>query len=310
MGLGRLARMSEYCSDFTAAAGEPLAGTAKRERAYVLFEWPGAWSRDVLDGGTFGVELTAKLKSALEGKAGLQLIRRPGRDGRQIGKVHRCYLAWPEYSVLEMVLLSGPEEIVELDLSGPGRNGGGVIETPLVVVCTHAKRDVCCALKGRPLAAELDEDFPASFVWETSHTKGHRFAPSVMLMPWGYSFGQLGRQAARQMVQKAVHGEYFFPSNRGSGLLSPREQVAELYIAGKLIDAGEVLHYNELIVKASAAGAGSEGTSVDPVLVTHPDGRAWAVCLEQRDVPGVVSSCGDTPTTGRVWVATGVVSGA
>ena len=35
------------CSD---VQGEPLAGSAKQGRAYVLFEWPGGWSRDVLDG--------------------------------------------------------------------------------------------------------------------------------------------------------------------------------------------------------------------------------------------------------------------
>lgn len=294
MGLGRLSVMPEFCSDLTAASGEPLAGTAKRERAYVLFEWPGGWSRDVLDGDTFSAELTAALKAKLKGVAGLQLIRRPGREGRQVGKMHRCYLAWPEENVLEMVLLTGPEKILDLDLTGPGCNGGGIIDTPLVLVCTHSKRDVCCAVKGRPLAADLDEKFPASFVWETSHTKGHRFAPSVLLMPWGYSFGQLNLEAAQQLTEKAIRGEYFFPANRGSGLLTPRGQVAELHVAQQLLAAGEALHYNELTVDDPGEGS---------VVVTHPDGRTWQVGLEQREVPGVVSSCGDAPKVAQAWVA-------
>ncbi|QPK79630.1 sucrase ferredoxin [Corynebacterium lizhenjunii] len=280
------------CSSYLA---EPLAGTAKQESVYVLFEWPGGWSRDVLDGETFGAELTGKLRAKLKGVAGLQLIRRPGRAGRQVGKMHRCYLVWAREAVMEMVLLTGPEQILDLDLTGPGRNGGGVIDAPLMLVCTHAKRDQCCAVKGRPLAAELDRQFPASLVWETSHTKGHRFAPSVLLMPWGYSFGRLTAQAGAQLLARAIEGKFFVPANRGSGLLSPRCQVAELAVAQLLLQAGEELAYGAL----ELADAPS---STSPVRVTHPDGRAWDVALEQREVAGVVSSCGDEPKTARAWV--------
>ena len=116
--------MTEFCSDIQV---EPLPGTAKKESVYVLFEWPGGWSRDVLDGDTFGPDLTAQLKAKLKGVAGLQLIRRPGRDGRQVGKMHRCYLVWAEQGVMELVLLTEPEKILDLDLTGPGRNGLSLI---------------------------------------------------------------------------------------------------------------------------------------------------------------------------------------
>src|SRR5690625_2634954 len=104
------------CSD---VQGEPLAGSAKQGRAYVLFEWPGGWSRDVLDGKTFSNELTSALKRKIKeaGKgAGLQLIRRPGRAGRDVGQLHRCYLVWAEQEIMELVLLEDPEEILTLDL--------------------------------------------------------------------------------------------------------------------------------------------------------------------------------------------------
>ena len=290
--------MTEFCSDIQV---EPLPGTAKKESVYVLFEWPGGWSRDVLDGDTFGPELTAQLKAKLKGVAGLQLIRRPGRDGRQVGKMHRCYLVWAERGVMELVLLTGPEKILDLDLTGPRRNGGGAVETPLVLVCTHAKRDTCCAVKGRPLAAELVEDYP-DMVWETSHTKGHRFAPSVMLMPWGYSFGRMNKEAAAQMIAAAARGKYFYPVNRGRGIFGPRGQVAELAVARELIDASEDLYYGQLHAEDEKQGP----------VVTHADGRRWSVTLEQRAVEGVVSSCGDAPKTGKALVATGVelISGA
>jgi len=279
------------CSDVTA---EPLPGSAKQERVYVILEWPHGWSRDVLDGGVFGEELTARLKAKLGKDAGLQLIRHPGRDGRRITR-HHLFLVFAEEARVEKLLVDGPEAILDLDLTGPGRNDAERVDAPLILVCTHGKRDVCCALKGRPLAAALSERHPGTVVWETSHTKGHRFAPSVLVMPWGYSYGRLNEQAGDALVRAALKGEYFHPGNRGRGLHGPRGQVAEVAVAKQLLTDGETLHFGDLQV-----------TEGDTVTVTHTDGRTWDVDLEERDVDGVISSCGDAPKTGRVWVATGL----
>lgn len=287
------------CSDIKV---EPLAGSAKQGSAYVLFEWSAGWSRDVLDGNTFDRNLSKQLKSKLKegGKGtGLQLIRRPGREGRNVGELHRCYLVWAYEQKMELVLLRGPEDILDLDLSGPGKNGGHIIDKPLLLVCTHGKRDVCCAVKGRPLAAELNAQFGDDIVWEASHMKGHRFAAVSLLMPWAYSFGRLNAEAGKQLVETAMRGEYFFPGNRGNGLLSGRAQVAELAVAEQLIDAGERLHYGELIT----ADEDPKGRENRPIAVAHLDGRAWEVELKKEEVSGVISSCGDKPKTSSVWVA-------
>ncbi len=101
-----------FCSDVQV---EPLAGTAKQESVYVLFEWPMAWSRDVLDGRTFDPGLTAKLKAKLKGVAGLQLIRRPGRAGHERGAGHfRCFVVWAREGLVQDYVLNGPEDILEL----------------------------------------------------------------------------------------------------------------------------------------------------------------------------------------------------
>ncbi len=283
------------CSDVQV---EPLPGTAKTERTYVIFEWPQGWSRDVLDGDTFGPELTAKLKKKLKGMAGLQLIRRPGREGRQIND-HDLYLVFADQGSTEKLVVDRPEAILDLDLSGPGRNGAQAYDGPLVLVCTHGRRDVCCAIKGRPLAAELARRFPAAGVWETSHTKGHRFSPSLLLMPWGYSFGRLNEPASVELVESALRGDYFYPGNRGRGLYGPRGQVAELAVARQLLEAGEGLRFGELEV--------TEDGDATPV-VTHADGRVWEVRLTRQEVGGIVSSCGDAPKSGQAWVADSVLA--
>lgn len=284
-----LGKAAQRCSDERV---EPLPGSAKKDSAYVVFEWPSNWSRDVLDGETFGPELTQQLKDKIKGKAGLQLVRKPGRGGRDVGQLHRCYLVWPQQGTTELLLMDGPERMLELDLSGPGRNDAETVEQPLVLVCTHGRRDVCCALKGRPLAAALAEEFPDGVVWESSHTKGHRFAPSIILMPWGYSFGRLNEVAAKAMVSAAFEGVLFYPGNRGRGLYGPEGQVRELAVARQLQEAGEQLRYGQL--------------RVEEETVIHSDGRRWDVALESREVEGVVSSCGDEPKRGSIWVATSV----
>lgn len=272
------------CSD---VLGEPLAGSAKQERVYVLFEHPAGWSRDVLDGDTFGPELTRQLKGALGDRAGLQLIRRPGRPGQHVDNPHLFIVHTAEASI-EKLRVESPEALLSLNLSEPMANGGERVEEPLLLVCTHGKRDVCCAVKGRPLAAALGNDA----VWETSHTKGHRFAPAMLLMPWGYSYGRLNEPAAASLIEHARRGAFFLPGNRGRGLFDAAGQVAELAVARMLVDAGEPLRFGDLT---------AEGQHV-----SHIDGRLWAVDLDREVVDGAIASCGKPPKPATVLVARGI----
>lgn len=277
------------CSDTDV---EPLPGTAKTGPGFLLLEHPGPWSRDILDGETFGPELTASLKSHLKAsRMGLQLIRKPGREGRQLDG-HTVFLVFSDQAIIEQLTLHSPERLLDLDLGGPGRNDAVVIDHPVLLICTHSKRDVCCAVKGRPLAADIVPRFPSDTVWESSHTKGHRFAPSMMLMPWNYSFGKMNAEATSAMLTAAQEGIFFLPGNRGRGTHNVRAQVAELAVAEHLITRGETVGLAQL--------------QVEDNLVTHPDGRTFEVTLEQQDIEGIISSCGDAPKAGTTWVATAV----
>lgn len=283
------------CSDVEV---EPLLGTAKPGSVYVLFEWPEAWPRDVMGDAALGEELTAKLAPMLEEHdATLLLIRHPTREGRNITD-HHLYLVFADEAVTEVKHIDSPEELLELDLSGPGRNGAERRERPLLLICTHAKRDRCCAVKGRPLLNELHARHPFGpgndVVWETSHIKGHRFAPTMLLMPWAYSFGRMNIEATDAMLADASAGRYFVPGNRGRGTLGPAEQVAELAAAAEVPGA----RYGQFEVAAFDGGS---------VLVTDTAaGQAYEVQLEQRPVSGVVDSCGKAPKESTAWVAVSV----
>lgn len=107
--------------------------------------------------------------------------------------------------------------------------GGGERE---VVVCTHGRRDVCCGARGSRLHQELVGS-PGSLgatvnVRRTSHTGGHRFAPTAIVFPeataWAYlDVGLLRAIVTRTGPVRAVLGHY-----RGwAGLGSPRLQALE-----------------------------------------------------------------------------------
>jgi len=283
------------CSDVEV---EPLPGTAKPGSVYVLFEWPEAWPRDVMGDAALGEELTAKLAPMLEAHdATLLLIRHPTREGRNISD-HHLYLVFADEAVTEVKHVDSPDELLELDLSGPGRNGAERRERPLLLICTHAKRDRCCAVKGRPMVNELHARHPFGpgndMVWETSHIKGHRFAPTMLLMPWAYSFGRMNVEATDAMLTDASEGLYFVPGNRGRGTLGPVEQVAELAVAAEVPGAC----YGQFDVAASDDGS---------ALVTDTaSGQVYEVQLEQRPVSGVVDSCGKPPKESTAWVAASV----
>lgn len=291
---------SKLCSD---AAAEPLPGTAKTGSTYVLFEWPDAWSRDVLDGGTLGEELSAKLTAHLARfDATLLLIRHPTREGRRIGD-HHVYLVFAEDEITEVLHLNSPEELLGLDLSGPGRNGGQLRDKPLLLVCTHAKRDACCAVKGRPLVRALAERYPSGVgndvVWETSHIKGHRFAATLMLMPWAFSFGRMTPEAANALIEHAEAGRYFVPGNRGRGTLTPPAQAAEIAVAAQIAREGADVRIDQVRVAETITSADGERATVR--VDDTGTGRTYQVALVQRPVEGVVDSCGKAPKTSATW---------
>lgn len=279
--------LNPLCSD---ARVEPLPGTAKTGATFVIVEHPGPWSRDILDGGTFDVELTARLKTL----PGLYLIRRPGREGHRVREKRTVYLAFFHEAVTEHLQVGDLEELCELDMRGPGRNGGEVVDTPPVLVCTHAKRDRCCAIKGRPIAQALAGAFPQAPVWEVSHTGGHRFAPSIMVLPWGYYFGHLNEKAAVAMYQSFVDGELFLPGNRGRGIHTPREQVAEMAVLGWLQERGEAPAPGALTVVGQAV--------TDPVT-----GRTWRVEIAESTADNILPSCGDKRKSTTVLRADAII---
>jgi hypothetical protein len=132
------------------------------------------------------------------------LIRAPG--GRPGGGVDRiaCYAvdtrdAWLGASGLDRI-----EEAVLLDPRERGSFTGRPGE-PVFVVCTHGRRDPCCAERGRPLAEAAARVAPEA-TWESTHVGGDRFAGNLVAFPHGLYFGRVEPADAAQIVRAYREG--------------------------------------------------------------------------------------------------------
>lgn len=198
------------------AAGEPLTGTASTIRHWLLVEHPGPWGRDGLLDARLPDGLGSRLR-ALERRTGARvlLIRKPDRLAEYDDDALICFAAdtgdaWLGFTVLDRI-----EHAAELDprerTSFPGDPQG----EPLFTVCTHGRRDPCCAERGRPLAeaaAAVDRDV----VWESTHVGGDRFAGNLVAFPHGLYFGRTDPGEVAELMY-AYHDGRISPLHRYRG---------------------------------------------------------------------------------------------
>ena len=99
-----------------------------------------------------------------------------------------------------------------------------------LLVCTHGRRDVCCGSLGTELAFGLAATVqrPDTKVWRTSHTGGHRFAPTVILLPQGTAWAFAGIDVVLKVMDRSVPFAEVAGHYRGcAGLGGSQAQVLE-----------------------------------------------------------------------------------
>ncbi|MFP8959414.1 sucrase ferredoxin [Streptomyces nanhaiensis] len=286
------------CSTASRALAEPPAATAATARTWLLVEQPGPWGARALTDSRLDPVLGRALERAAEGTGvRVALIRRPGRHpDRHEPAVRRVYLAHtlPGRSWVRTALLTGPDELYGLDAAvmaslGAGDHGGlwePYAGDPLALVCTNGRRDRCCATLGRPLAAELAAS-EAGEVWETTHIGGHRFAPTLLVLPYGYVYGRLGGHAVKGVLDELRRGRIATDGCRGRSAWDRPGQAADLAVRELTGEAGA-----DALAVTGTTGAAPRWS----VTVAHTDGRSWRVTVtENTDVPPVAASCGAVP---------------
>jgi hypothetical protein len=215
----------DTCSVAARARRDPLVGSAPPARGWLLFEHPGPWP--VQATAVFG-ELGREIdRRTLAVQVRPMLVRRPGRlvQGAPrswwfVDSVHRTSTRG-RWSTLTEV--RGALDLVD-GVAADAASRMSAAE-PMVLVCTHAKHDVCCAVRGRPIAAALAARWP-DLVWECSHLGGDRFAGNVAMLPDSTFYGGLGIDDAERVVGDHLAGEVTLDRFRGAGTHTSAAQAA------------------------------------------------------------------------------------
>lgn len=276
-------RSDDRCAVLARAVDEPLAGTAPSTGRWLCLEHPEAWPYDISRHPDPAVRDFVQ-RAAASGFRPL-LVRRP--DGRADGALRRLLLAdtHPARAEVTIQTVTGLDGLAELPLPEPGRGlPGDAVAGALLLVCTHAERDRCCGTDGRglvdALAAAGEPD-----VWESSHLGGHRFAPTALVLPSGYLYGNLDPHFAVAVRAAAAVGTVVIERCRGRSTWSAEGQVAELAVRG----AASLHLAADLVVAPNDDGG--------PVMVHDRSGARWAVEIDVLDVDTVrPASCGARPT--------------
>jgi hypothetical protein len=232
--------VTDTCAQSSRARPEALIGTAPVATGWVLVEQPGPWGPKALHGSGLDPTLGRRLASAVaDVPVRVQLVRRPSgawsRPGRRsVVLNHAGRTPWTE--VLELsddALLETLDPTLTLAATPPGI--GAPHDGPLLLVCTHGRRDRCCATLGRPVADTLAAMYPHA-TWEVSHVGGHRFAGNLVVLPEGLVYGGLGVAEAVRVVDLHRVGRVERSLLRGRSALSRPAQTAELAVLDRLDD--------------------------------------------------------------------------
>jgi hypothetical protein len=280
---------ADACSVLWDHDGTSAFGTAAVARFFVIVEQSGPWGRNAATESHLDHELGAELDArAAQAGGRLMLVRKPGGHPDHVGP-HTVLLAYaggpPGEAWLLSARLAHAGDLLGLDWGALARGNKALVRAslpgaepwePVLLVCTNGRRDVCCAVRGRPLAAHASRIAPGR-VWEVSHTGGHRFAPTAVLLPWGQTYARIDHQSVEWVLGASTTAHT--PAellgsvhDRGRSALAPAAQCAESHVRAGI---------GETHLPSLWAGEPTPSDDAVDVPVTHADGRGWVVRVER-----------------------------
>ncbi|MGW5683691.1 sucrase ferredoxin [Nonomuraea sp. NPDC003754] len=269
-----------------------LASATVGARLWLLIEHEGPWASH-LENCELPEEIAELVRRAAERGIRPQLIRRPGRRTRQRDQRIRVLVGYAagENPWLASGVIAGPDDL-DLDAVVAGVVPESCIleDEPVFLVCTHAKRNACCARIGLPLARRLAEVLPDR-VWETSHVGGDRYAANLVCLPHGIFYGSMSQAAAIAAVNAYRSGEVILDRYRGRAGIPEPLQAAEHFARA---------HTGELSVGEVAVESSRSDGDVTEALVRCGDVR-FQVVVEPAVFPTPCgTACAETITTYRL----------
>jgi hypothetical protein len=274
--------------------GDSPTATAPPARRWLLLEQPGPWGRDALLESRFDQQVAPRLAArAREAGVRVQLVRRPGDRLSDSGRRWAVADTTPGVETVWWSTRTADAELLDAPWDG---SVGTPSQTPTYLVCTHGAHDVCCAVRGRPLARSLPAD-PGD-VWETSHLGGDRFAANVLVLPHGHVYGQVPDDG-EELVYATEQGQVVLPWLRGRAGLTAPAQAAQQHARGQLglLGIGDLRPRGVRTLPAPASGVERWA-----VTLAGPDGDVVVTVESRLSEQASQLTCAATqPGRWRTW---------
>ena len=293
-----------FCAAVSSANEESLAATASRIDGWIMLEYRGLWDRDVLGGSLLSDGLKGHLRDQLGrlSPSRLLFLKKPERrsSGRRQVWFGTSRPGEERFFQLEVDHL---EDLRDFDFAGAlaGEGTPGVpLDHPMLVVCTHGKRDRCCAKNGRPIYDALKNETEPGWVWQSTHVGGDRFAGNVVVFPHGLYYGRVEPADVPALLEACAAGQVELSRYRGRAAFTFKVQAAEHGIR----EAEGLLGIGDL----TFLGCRPKGDDAWRVRFRGPERAVYEadVVSELADEP-VFLTCGAAePTRPRRFAATNV----
>ena len=285
------------CAEVSHAHGEPLDATASWVESWILVEYRGLWGRDTIGASSFSEPVKEHLRAHLRAlpHSRLLFIRRPERRGAALAVYFGRSLEREQpFRALE---IESYDELARIDFAD--ETVGEPLTHPLLVVCTHGKRDRCCAKYGRPLYEELREQAEPDWVWQSTHVGGDRFAGNVVCLPHGLYFGRVERPAVWPLLDEYLAGRIELEHYRGRSCYPFAVQAAER----KVREQAGVTGLDELEL-VSSERTGDEGWTIRFGVRSSGDVHEVEVVTELAEEPTYLTCAAPSPQRPRRHRAT------
>ena len=222
-----------FCSDLSREASEQAFGTASIGNVWLLLEYPLAWERKAVEDSALPTSVKTFLGNVIKSipRARVLLIK---SDRLQTTGITFYVVRSSERAPFTVKFqLRDYEQLTELDIKsiaeGDEASGGEVTTSPLFLVCTHGRRDKCCAKFGYPLykALHASTDEP---VWQSSHVGGDRFAANLVCLPHGLFYAHVTETSGQKIIEEYRAGRLVLDKFRGRACYSHPVQAAEFFV--------------------------------------------------------------------------------
>ncbi len=207
---------SPWCAEYSRQAGESPLGTAVAAQRFVLVQLPLPWPAEIADH-----PLLEPIRAVIDDRTAARLLALGCEERCDEEHTVLCYWRDPAQpfagfrSCEQRLPRAAMTSAVATWLRGDELTSDGAARRRDLLICTHGGRDRCCGKHGGRLFEDLRQRGGGPRLWRTSHTGGHRFAPTAMTFPEGLAWAWLDADTLAAIADRTLPAQRILQHLRG-----------------------------------------------------------------------------------------------